>query len=245
MRNNVTLTGIMGSGKSHVANILEANGWEVFKFATPLKEIIETAFDLERGEIEHLKTSRIEFEEFPMYYAVVMAEEILIKMGVSKFGAKARINEPSVMTSPIPSLGGLTGEQMVFEIKDLLTELRTMRGTYRELLQRLGTDLMRSWNEDIHVEFARNAIQKKKLKKPLVIDDARFMNEIEYARKELKSEVVWLHRPSLVHKDFHSSETSISQKDADLVILSQEGELLSNAVNYYVDRGEFPKELHM
>ena len=243
MRNNVTITGIMGSGKSRVANTLVANGWEVFKMARPLKAIVEDAFDLTEGSIETLKTSQIDFKYPPIVYAKRITMHVLKQMDFSEFGAKARTAEESARTMPIPSLGGISGEQMVFEVKDLLEELFSTDGTYRQLLQRLGTDLMRTWNPDIHIEFARNALKDKK--KPQVIDDARFPNELKFVREEMESQVVWLHRPSLIHEDFHASETAIAQTDADIVVKSMEGELLDNATNFYIDKGYWPEELVM
>lgn len=243
MKNNVAITGIMGSGKSHVAHVLESNGYEVFKMAKPLKTIVEKSFNLEEGDIEGLKSSTIRFTLLPVNHARKLAKNILMSMDFSEFGADARINESSVMASPIPPLGGISGEQMVYQITDLLSELYSTGGTYRNLLQRLGTDLMRTWNPDIHIEFARVGI--KDIRKNIVIDDARFENELEFVRTELGAKVYWLHRPALKHTDFHESETSISESDADVVVKSLEGDLLTDSTMFFVDKGYWHDDVVM
>ena len=56
----------------------------------------------------------------------------------------------------------------------------------REFLQKLGTDLARAYDPDVWIRHFQAAYWKwlKFGKKDFVVDDARFVNEVEYLRSE-------------------------------------------------------------
>lgn len=243
MRNNVAITGIMKCGKSHVSKILVENGWELYKFATPIKKIVAEIIGISLEELEVSKEKQYQLTDSTINSAITTVKNILMFSGVSKFGADSRVDDAEVVLMPNPQFGGMTTEAMVYEVDEMLRHLNDENATIRMLLQRLGTDVMRNWNKDVHVDFAREALAK--VRKPLVFDDARFENELEYLREELNADVYWLHRPTLTQGDFHESECSISNEDADHTIMSLEGELLTQAAQSFVDHGSWPREIVM
>ena len=78
---------------------------------------------------------------------------------------------------------------------------------------------------------------------PLYSQDARFPNELDLA-KENGAKVIWLHRPALVPKDFHASETSIGGSDCDMTLKSLEGEELDTTIELLLE-DKVPTELIM
>ena len=83
--------------------------------------------------------------------------------------------------------------------------------TMRELLQKIGTDLIRKYNQDWHVNKVKEDIMKEINKNKdikIVVDDVRFQNEIEMLN-ELNANIFFIIRPSNFNVSNHESETSI------------------------------------
>ena len=81
--------------------------------------------------------------------------------------------------------------------------------TVREMLQFIGTDLIRTYNTDWHVNKIRAMIDKDK---DYVIDDVRFPNEKKMI-EELGGECWFIIRPTFNNISNHESETSIKWND--------------------------------
>jgi len=79
----------------------------------------------------------------------------------------------------------------------------------RHMLQFIGTDLIRKYNMDWHVNRIRNMIDKNK---NYVIDDVRFPNE-KALIDELGGYCWFIVRPTLDNVSNHESETSITWND--------------------------------
>ena len=79
----------------------------------------------------------------------------------------------------------------------------------RHMLQFIGTDLIRKYNIDWHVNKIRAMIDKDK---NYVIDDVRFPNEKKMI-EELEGECWFIVRPTLDNISNHESETSITWND--------------------------------
>ncbi len=220
----ISLAGWQKSGKTRVADLLvKEKGFVRAKFASPLKRIIERTCELKAGEIENLKSSKI--DEF--ISREKLAIEILIELGLTRWSAVKRVSEPSVFNSKIPALG-ITPKQMLNDL-EMVTDANSFNMTYRELLQKLGTEIMRNkWDKEIHVNLQEEWLNKNK-NKHLVYDDVRFPNEIALLKK-YDAKVYWLHRPALVMDDFHESECSLGEDDCDEIIISREGTLLDNVI---------------
>ena len=81
--------------------------------------------------------------------------------------------------------------------------------TVREMLQFIGTDLIRAYNKDWHVNRIREMIDTNY---NYVIDDVRFKNEKEMI-EELGGECWFVIRPTLEGVSNHESETSLKWHD--------------------------------
>lgn len=90
----------------------------------------------------------------------------------------------------------------------------------REMLQFIGTDLIRKYNTNWHVERIREMIDKDK---NYVIDDVRFPNELNLVR-ELGGDCWFIIRPIINNVSNHESETSLTLKDfGDKIIINDGG----------------------
>ena len=78
--------------------------------------------------------------------------------------------------------------------------------TVRELYQIIGTDLIRKYDKDWHVNELRKLIEKDK---KYCFDDVRFPNEVEFIN-ELGGEVWFVSRPQISDMSNHECETSLS-----------------------------------
>ena len=81
--------------------------------------------------------------------------------------------------------------------------------TVRQLLQFIGTDLIRKYNTNWHVNKIKHMIDKTK---NYVIDDVRFPNELELI-KQLGGDAWFIVRPIINNVSNHESETSLTWHD--------------------------------
>ena len=79
----------------------------------------------------------------------------------------------------------------------------------REMLQFIGTDLIRKYNTNWHVNKMREMINPNK---NYLIDDVRFPNELDLIR-ELGGDCWFIIRPKIDNVSNHESETALSWKD--------------------------------
>ena len=93
--------------------------------------------------------------------------------------------------------------------------------TVRQLLQVIGTDLIRENNKDWHVNEIRKMVQKDR---DYVFDDVRFPNELALIR-ELGGICWYIVRPKLDNVSNHISETSIRWQDCGTYVIINDGDL--------------------
>lgn len=86
--------------------------------------------------------------------------------------------------------------------------------TIREILQIIGTDVIRKYNENWHVQKMLEEIDSYSDDKLIAIDDVRFPNEKEVILSR-SGEVFFIVRPSLSDISNHSSETALKWQDFD------------------------------
>lgn len=86
----------------------------------------------------------------------------------------------------------------------------------RDLLQFVGTDIIRKYNTDWHVNRIREMINPNE---KYVFDDVRFPNEKQLI-EELKGDLWFVVRPNLTNVSNHISEISIRWQDVDNVIVN-------------------------
>lgn len=85
--------------------------------------------------------------------------------------------------------------------------------TVRELLQILGTDVLRGYNENWHVhKTIEKIIELRKSNKKVVIGDVRFKNE-KLALESIGGSVYYIDKTFEINTDEHISENSLSVND--------------------------------
>jgi len=88
--------------------------------------------------------------------------------------------------------------------------------TRREALQYIGSEVIRSYDENFHVNSIKEKIESDK---NYVLDDTRFKNEIELL-KSLGALCIFVLRPSLLEYSNHQSEISLNRNDFEYVIIN-------------------------
>lgn len=111
-----------------------------------------------------------------------------------------------------------TGIPLSF-IKDKMEHVKFT--TIRQLLQYLGTDVIRAFNPDWHIEKIRQMINPYY---NYVIDDLRFPNEKKFI-EEMNGDTWYICRPKLDSVINHVSETSLSWQDFGYNIIINGGNL--------------------
>lgn len=135
-------------------------------------------------------------------------------------------------------------------IDNIKKELQNVHITsVRQLLQVIGTDVIRKYNENWHVEKMIEEIQSYSEDKLIVIDDVRFPNERD-AILRLSGEVFFIVRPNSLTISNHPSETALKWHNFsfDKVIINNypnEEEFITNFKVHYVNDFEtfIPKSL--
>ena len=84
----------------------------------------------------------------------------------------------------------------------------------RQLLQVIGTDVIRKYDEDWHVKQLVNTLENYSDDKLLVVDDVRFPNEKDAILK-CGGEVFFIIRPNVTSVSNHISEKSLLWQDFD------------------------------
>ena len=135
-------------------------------------------------------------------------------------------------------------------IDNIKKELQNVHITsIRQLLQIIGTDVIRKYNENWHVEKMIEEIQSYSEDKLIVIDDVRFPNERE-AILRLSGEVFFIVRPNSLTISNHPSETDLKWQEFkyEKVIINKydtEEEFIINFKIHYVNdfKISIPKSL--
>lgn len=113
--------------------------------------------------------------------------------------------------------------------------------TVRELLQIIGTDVIRKFNTNWHVEQIKNMIDNNV---KYVIDDVRFPNEKKLI-EELGGTCWYVIRPTLDNVSNHESETSLKWKYFENIIVNDNSlEYLTYHWNLFMERG-YEKSLEL
>ena len=100
-------------------------------------------------------------------------------------------------------------------INNIRKELQNIHITsIRQLLQVVGTDVIRKYNENWHVQKMIEEIESFSEDKLIVVDDVRFPNERE-AILNHSGEVFFIIRPNILEVSNHSSETALRWQNFD------------------------------
>lgn len=85
----------------------------------------------------------------------------------------------------------------------------------REVLQFIGTDVIRKYYPNWHIDEAVKRIESSPDDSVILVDDVRFPNELE-ALEKLNADVFFIVRPSCLDVTNHSSDTSLTWTDFDI-----------------------------
>lgn len=106
-------------------------------------------------------------------------------------------------------------------------------GEYRRLCQKLGTEgIRKNIGESTWINVVKDSISADP-ESDWVVTDCRFANEIQ-AVKDLGGQVLWVHRPGVDPVNSHSSDNSISERDADEIIynMGTKADMLSQFIQW-------------
>ena len=110
-----------------------------------------------------------------------------------------------------------------FKEKNMPENWRNTNGylmTYREFLQRLGTEAVRN---NIHHNAWVNALMSScTYKDNWIITDVRFQNEMDAIKKK-NGIIIRVIRPDQEHKSYHISENALDSENFDFVIENEGG----------------------
>lgn len=108
--------------------------------------------------------------------------------------------------------------------------------TTRDMAQLLGTELIRGYNPDWHIEQLKKQIKPNK---NYCIDDTRFKNELKFIINELKGYCFFILRPTNTEISNHSSEIELNWWDFEynnLIFNDIDIKTLNNDWKYRLDR---------
>ena len=171
----IGFAGRMKSGKTELAKICEANGYQKLYFALPLKQLCADILDISINELNRAKS-----EGVPIQITIgedvcrILSEKTDIPLETTKERCNGKYIE-----------------------------------TVRDMLQFIGTDYIRKYNKDWHVNKIREMIDENT---NYVIDDVRFPNEKKMI-EDLGGDCWFVTRTTLENISNHESETSITWKD--------------------------------
>lgn len=187
----IGLTGFAKSGKSTAAEILKSLGGQEVAFAKHLKDVCSAVFGVERSHFDDQAFKEIPFDK----------EIVIQKWDLSEILEMFEIDKRFLATSILAHRG-----------KHMTSP--------RHVAQYIGTEVLRSIDENIHIKmaFKLNADSTAKF---LICSDVRFDNELK-AVQEAGGTMFGIWREAIVPKDLknlHPSEKEIPSlvKRSDLV----------------------------
>ena len=202
MRTIIGVCGRKESGKSVIGSVCRQYGYHVIRFAEPLKRLISQLIDVERENLDALKTE---------------------------------VKNYTFNEDKIKFLSDSTNIPLEFVREKI--EGKTFP-TVRDLLQVIGTDLIRAYNTNWHADKVREYLTSEENKdKNFVIDDVRFPNEREVI-ESLGGECWFIVRTRVDNVSNHASEISLRWQDFENIIVNDKSEeYLRFMWETFMDRG--------
>lgn len=200
----ILIAGKKGSGKSTLANLLhKRTGYKVFAFADALKRACALV-----SEIPLKNFDNPEFKEKPF----------LVPMRLTKHTIDA-----------IFMLFGYNPEQYSKYTESLATIcVRKHIVSIRDFLQFIGTDILRNFDPNVHVNYLKNNIEQN-----AIVADVRFKNEAESFNDE--PHLLIIMERNTGNEDTHVSEQNIEDlKSSATIIINNSGSI--NDLELEVDK---------
>jgi hypothetical protein len=203
----IGMCGPKQSGKDTTASMMKKSipGLENLALAGYLKDVCSAVFNVNREYFDHQKMKET------LFPVVKLVEE---KNLLQVLGLYATFLDDSSIWYGLPE-----------------TLPSTIVRTPRELLQFIGTDILRTYRPDIHLDVAAKSASPSG---SYVITDCRFQNEIKWVQRQ-GGKVFYIDRPEAEKRMFESSH--ISEKGiADLrfkcdYVIQNYGSLEELAIN--------------
>lgn len=185
------MVGKKGSGKTTAAEIAKKLGYQPLAFADAIKLTAEKVFNIP------LKILNDPISKDSMQITSLLNED-----QISKFLWELSNNYVSIHPSVIAeAIGQYKGP--------------TVANTPRQLLQVLGTDLVRDCVDEDY--WLKAVMAKVKPGSKYVIHDVRFQNECDFIKDKLNGHIIVINRPGISSNDYHISEQFIP-KSYDFLI---------------------------
>lgn len=208
----IGLCGEKGSGKNTVAEFfVQSEKFKEIAFAEPLKTMLENITQLEPKYFHDQS-----FKEKELTSYIEINHEFLDKL-YNYVENDWGINVDFEQREKIDCFAG------------------TVCKTARELMQVVGTDILRRYvRDDIWVVLLFSRI--KEMPGNVIVTDVRFQNERD-ALKKAGAKLVLIKRPSVTKKDNHISENDLGKdSEYDAIILNDDisiGQLRSEVLLWY------------
>lgn len=211
----IGINGRAGAGKTELSNVFIANGFKRTYFAKPLKSICAEWLGLEDvAQLNRLKENGDIIN-------------VLFNQNDAVFFSKKTGISVDAIWDRVVACGDENGKLI---------------RNVRELLQFIGTDIIRSINNDWHIEQIREEI--KMSPGDYVIDDVRFPNE-KALIEELNGDCWRVIRPRIDNVTNHESEVALNWTDFGNNIIINDGSLdeLKEKLTTFISNYNVNKEL--
>ena len=190
----VAFSGIKFSGKDTAAECLISRyGFKRIGLADKLKDLCSDVFKVNRQDMDDPSKKELTFEVH-----LKITNEHLVQL-----------------------LSTVKNDGFDFSYDKVLEEVKSnFEGTFlksiREMLQIIGTDILRTFvKDDIWLEYITKFFDKKS---KIVVTDARFKNERDFLKKN-GAVLVLIKRPKIVSNNTHISENQLGEdSDYDAII---------------------------
>ena len=202
----ISFSGRKQSGKTFIANLTVNYGYTLLNFADEIKNVVCKVIGIDISLLNNIKDIDLQKRNSFLSQFTFTKESILLMASL--------IDIPNNFV------------QEIFPINSKIISIR-------DVLQKLGTDLIRKYNPDWHVNKIRLKIQDDK---KYVIPDTRFINELNLI-KELDGDYFFIIRPNNKDISNHISEVSLNWSHFNLdhvIINNKDTNYLKENWNYFM-----------
>ena len=203
----IGIAGKIGSGKSTIAKILKAKGFQEQTYADKLKEIAIKVFDLSYDQVYTQKGKKRSFTKWYIPWRRSLTNAEIIKI-------YQELRWSCVSGKLIP-------ETTFFNQMEIFKE-KTFKNP-REIIQWLGTEVLRDIvNKNFHIE---ELFANLDLSEDTVISDCRFPNERAIIKKNGGINVLIKRKATDKKSGEHESENSLGEDSEYDYILENNGSI--------------------
>jgi hypothetical protein len=174
----ISFSGRKHSGKTFLANITTKYNYTIINFADAMKKIVAELLSIDVDYLNQIKDLNLD-SECNLDFKFTPTNLLFLS-------DKLNIKKEYI--------------QEIFPINSCIVSIR-------DFLQKLGTDVIRKYNSEWHIDQIRNKIKPNK---KYVFADTRFPNELDFIKK-LNGECWFIIRESHIKISNHISELSLTK----------------------------------